>query len=64
VFSSRPLAGEKHNQSSRSSAHAIAHAVEIVTVVFLEPISKRNHRINLAIPAIDATMMPNSTTVS
>jgi hypothetical protein len=57
------LAGEKHNQSSRPSAHDIAHAAEITTVVFLEPISKRDHRIDLARPAIDAAMAPYETTI-
>ncbi|KAK1684058.1 hypothetical protein QYE76_044906 [Lolium multiflorum] len=44
------LRGEKHIQSS------------IATVVFLDSIFKRDHRINLARPVFDATMAPNGST--
>jgi hypothetical protein len=36
------------------STHANAHATEAATAVFLDSIFKRDHRIDLAIPAIDA----------
>ncbi|KAK1679221.1 hypothetical protein QYE76_040069 [Lolium multiflorum] len=54
---------EKHIQSSRLSAHANAHATEVATAVFLDSIFKRDHRINLARPAVDATMMPDGSTI-
>jgi hypothetical protein len=59
AFPNRPIAGEKHIQSSRLSAHANAHATEVATAVFLDSIFKRDHRINLARPAVDATMTPD-----
>jgi hypothetical protein len=57
------LEGEKHNQSSKPSACIIAHAAEISSAVFLEPIFKRNQRIDFAKPAIGATMTPASSTI-
>jgi hypothetical protein len=38
-------------------------AAEIATAVFLEPISKRSHRIDLARPAIDVATAPDDTTI-
>ena len=63
AFPSRPIAGEKHIQSSRLSAHANTHATEIATAVFLAPIFKRDHRIDFARPVVDVTMTPDSSTI-
>ncbi|KAK1620100.1 hypothetical protein QYE76_025617 [Lolium multiflorum] len=55
--------GEKHIQSNTLSAHANTHAAEIATDVFLAPIFKRDHRIDLARHAIDVTMTPDNSII-
>ncbi|KAK1696593.1 hypothetical protein QYE76_013290 [Lolium multiflorum] len=50
-------------QSSRLSAHANAHAIEVATAIFLDPIFKRDHRINLARPTVDATKTSDGSTI-
>ncbi|KAK1652774.1 hypothetical protein QYE76_070579 [Lolium multiflorum] len=54
---------EKHIQSSRLSAYANAHAMEVATAVFLNSIFKRDHRIGHARPAIDAATASDDSTI-
>jgi hypothetical protein len=62
-LSKPPIAGEKHIQSSRLSAHANTHTTEVATTIFLDSIFKRDPRINLARPAVDGTMTPDVSTI-
>ncbi|KAK1625915.1 hypothetical protein QYE76_000230 [Lolium multiflorum] len=62
-ISGHPIAGEKHIQSSRLSAHANTHAIEVATAIFLDSIFKRDHRIGHARPAIDAATAPDDSTI-
>jgi hypothetical protein len=63
AFPGRPIADEKHIQSSRLPAYANAYAIEVATAVFLDSIFKRDHRIDHARPAIDAATAPDDSTI-
>ncbi|KAK1641529.1 hypothetical protein QYE76_059334 [Lolium multiflorum] len=63
AFLGRKIANEKHIQSSKLSAYANAHAIEVATAVFLDSIFKRDHRIDHARPAIDAATAPDDSTI-
>jgi hypothetical protein len=43
--------------------HVNAHATEDATAVFVDPIYKWDHHINLERPAVDATMRPDGSTI-
>jgi hypothetical protein len=48
---------------NKAIGRAIAHVAEFATVIYLEPISKRDERIDRARLAVDVTITPNSFTI-